>query len=238
MPIVRVDQLQQFAAVNILSDPGAVGGPVVIPFGVQVLLTWNLTDGKQGHNVLYARAATTPNPSVAQAQAIFAALSSGAQWTAMALRMSTTFSFASVTLTSVHSAGLPSFVSTGSAVAGTSATSALPNEMAICVTLRTNLRGASNRGRMFVPGWDTTQVTSANVIAPGAVTDLAAWANTIKGALSAQGLTWAIGQRQRLEYVGNTGTTHPARAANVNVDVQSAIVRDNRWDSQRRRGLR
>lgn len=211
---------------------------MVIPFAVQIVLNWTLTDGKVGHNVLYGRAATTPSPTVAQAQAIFSALTTGAAWTAIAARISNTNALASVTLTSVHTAGQPSFTSTGAAVPGTSSSIALPNEMAICVTLRTALRGASNRGRMFVPGWDTVQVLAANVIAASCVTDLATWANTIKGALSAQSYTWAIGQRARSEYIGSTGTLHPARQANANVDVQTAVVRDNRWDSQRRRGLR
>lgn len=238
MPLVRIDQLQQFAVVNVQSDPGAVGGPVVIPFAVQVLLSWTTGGGKIAHNVLYARTTGVPAPSVSQAQAIFSALTTGGLWTALASHQATVLNFASVTLTSVHTAGQPSFVSTGAAVAGTNAALALPAEIALCVTLRTNLRGASNRGRMFIPNFTVDQVIGGTLVSATCVTDTAAWANNIKTVLSAQGLTWAIGQRQRNEYIGDTGTLHPARAANASVDVQSAVVRDNRWDSQRRRGLR
>lgn len=238
MPLVRLDQLQQFAAVKFSFDPGSIGGPVVIPFGVQVLLTWQVPGGKTGHNVLYGRAVGTPSPTVAQAQAIFSALTTGGLWTALATHLNTSTLLQSVTLTSVHSAGLPSFVSTGSAVAGSNAGLGMPSEVALCVTLRTAGRGPQNRGRMYITGYAVDQVIAGNLVSAAAVTDTAAWANNIKGVLSSQGLTWAIGQQERAAYTGTTGTEHPARAANVNMDVSAAIVRDNRWDSQRRRGLK
>lgn len=238
MPIIRFDQLQQFAAVNILSDPGAVGGPVVIPFGVQINIAWTLADGKTGHNITYGRTAGVPAPTVAQAQAIFSALTSGAQWTALAASLSNSTALASVSLTSVHTAGLPTVSSTGTAVSGSNAALALPNEVALVVTLRTSFRGASNRGRVYIPGYAVDQVIAGNVASATAVSNTGAWVNNWKSVFSSQGLTWAIGQRERSAYIGSTGTSHPARAANVNVDVQFAQVRDNHWDSQRRRGLR
>lgn len=238
MPIVRLDQAQQFAAINVLSDPGHIGGPVVIPFLTQVLISWGLPGGKTGHNVLYGRSVGTPQPSVSQAQAIFSGLTTGAQWTALATHMVSSTQLLSVTLTSVHTAGLPSFVSTGSAVSGSDAASqALPSEVALVVTLRTGGRGPSNRGRMYITGFSATQLAAGNVALASLVTDLAAWANNIKSVLSSQGLTWVIANPERAAYVGSTGTDHPARPAG-SVDVVSAIVRDNHWDSQRRRGLR
>lgn len=238
MPLVRLDQLQQFAAVNLLSDPGEVGGPVVIPFATQVVLNWSVAGGKTAHNVLYGRNTGVPAPSVSQAQAIFSALTTGSLWTALATHLSNVVSLTGVTLTSVHTAGLPSFSSTGASVPGSNAAIALPSEVAFCITLRSNGRGAQNRGRMYIPGYATDQVIAGNLVSATAVSDTAAWANNIRTVLGAQNLTWAIGQKQRAEYIGSTGTLHPARAANCNVDVTQAVARDNRWDSQRRRGLK
>lgn len=235
--IIRLDTAQQFAAINVLSDPGHIGGPVVIPFCAQILLTWTVPGGKTAHNVLYGRNPGIPAPSVSQAQAIFAGLSTGAQWTALASHLVTTTSFVSVTVTSVHTAGQPSFVSTGTAVSGSNAAQALPSEVAACVTLRTNLRGPANRGRMYLTGWAIDQTASGNLMLASMVTDLTAWANTIKTVLAAQGYTWVIGQPARAAYTGSTGTEHPARAAGA-VDVGTVLMRDNRWDSQRRRGLK
>lgn len=235
--ILRLENLQQFAAINVLSDPGHIGGPIVIPNCVQVLLTWSVAGGKLAHNVLYGRAAGVPAPSIAQAQAIFSGLTTGAQWTAFAGHLSSVVSLNSITLTSVHQAGLPSFVSTGANVPGTGGAVALPSEVAIAVTLRTGSRGVANRGRMYITGYDTAQVIAGNIILATCVTDTSAWANTILTQLANQSYTWVIGQPARAAYVGSSGTQHPARLAG-SVPITSILVRDNHWDSQRRRGLK
>jgi hypothetical protein len=237
MPVIRLDQLQQFAAVNVLSDPGALGGPVVVPNCVQIVLNWNLSAGKVGHNVMYGRVSGIPAPTAAQAEAIRAALTTGAAWTAVATIMAASTSLGSVTLRSVHTPGQPIVQSTGAAAPGTSAALALPNEVAICATLRTGFTGPSNRGRIYIPGVASDSLLSGNVIAPGTVTALTNWVTGFTAIFSAQGFTWVIGQVARAAYTGSTGTQHPARAA-ASVPVTSATVRNNTWDSQRRRGLK
>ena len=236
--VLRVDSIEQFLAINVLTDPGRIAGPVVIPNCVQVVLNWVVPGGKTAHNVLYGRAVGVPAPTVAQAQAIFSALSTGSAWTALAGHIHVNTTFTGVTLTSVHSAGQPSFASTGAAVPGTNASAqALPSEVALTTTLRTAQRGISNRGRFYLTGFGTDQMAAGNTALATLVTDLQTWANTITGALSAQSYTWVIGQPARAQYTGSTGTVHPARNAG-SVPVSAAVVRDNHWDSQRRRGLK
>lgn len=208
-----------------------------MPNAVQIVLVWNQASGKTAHNVLYGRAGGVPAPTVAQAQAIFSALSSGAQWTALSGFLHSATAFAAVTIRSVHAAFQPMVQSTGAAVIGTGAGQGLPNEVALCVTLRTALTGPQNRGRFYIPGFDTTGLAAGNVASATLVTAAQNWANTISGAFSAQGYTWVIGQPHRLAYTGSTGTQHPERLATSQV-VTSSPVRDNHWDSQRRRGLK
>lgn len=236
--VVNLANFDQFTAINVLSDPGHIGGPVIIPNCVQVVFSWGIPGGKTAHNVLYGRSTGIPAPSVAQAQAIFSQLTTGAQWTALATHLVTTASFVSVTLTSVHSAGQPSFVSTGALVPGTNASAqALPSETALATTLRTALRGPQNRGRFYITGFGTDQMAAGNTVLGSLVTDQTAWSNTILAALSAQSYTWVIGQPARAAYTGSTGTQHPARLA-TSQPVTTILVRDNHWDSQRRRGLK
>ncbi len=237
MPIVRFDTLQPFQAINLLSDPGAIGGPIIIPNAVQIRFRWGLAAAKTGVNVLYGRTGGVPAPTVAQAQAIFAALSSGAQWTALAATLSNGAAFVGVDIRSVHAANQPFVSSTGALVPGTDATQPLPNEVAVVVTLRTALAGIQNRGRMYLGGFTQSSLATGNVIAAGTVTAVGNWAATIAGALSAQGYTWSIGQPARQSYVGKTGTVHPARPAQTTAII-SSLVRDNHWDTQRRRGLK
>jgi hypothetical protein len=120
---------------------------------------------------------------------------------------------------------------------GTSSGTELPDEVALVVTERTAFTGPQNRGRMYIPGWATTALGANNTAAAAAVTALGNWAGNIAGILSAQGYTWCVGHVARQAYTGSTGTQHPARVAGT-VPITTVAVRDNHWDSQRRRGLR
>jgi hypothetical protein len=90
---------------------------------------------------------------------------------------------------------------------------------------------------MFVPGWATNALGTGNTINPAAVTALGNWGSIIAGALSASGYIWCVGHVARQAYTGSTGTSHPARPAG-SVPITTVAVRDNHWDSQRRRGLK
>lgn len=237
MPLVRLENFQQFAAINVLLDPGHKGGPVVVPNCVQIVLNWNTSSGRGAHNVLYGRAGGVPAPTSAQAEAIRSALTTGAAWTAVAALMPTAHSLASVSLRSVHTPNNPLVLSTGAAAPGTSANPGLPNEMAICVTLRTGSAGISGRGRTYLPGFDNAQVNVANQIAAACVTAVNTWVAGWASIFSSQGYTWVLGLPARNAYTGSTGTQHPARDA-TSVAVTTATVRNNTWDSQRRRGLK
>jgi len=235
--VLRLDSFEQFTAIQALSDPGHIGGPVVIPNCTQIVLNWGSGIGKVSHNVLYGRSAGVPTPSVAQAQALFAAMSSGGLWTAMNAHLANTTTFASVSVMSVHTAGQPVFTSTGASVPGTNATIALPLEVALVTTLRTALRGTQNRGRIYQPNLAVDQVLTGNLASATLVNDQSAWHNGFIAILSSQSLTWVIGQPHRAAYTGSTGTQHPKRLA-TSTPITQALVRNNTFDSQRRRGLK
>lgn len=238
MRLINLQDLPTITAVKVNDDLGAIGGPIVIPLAVQVVLNWTVAGGRSGHNVLYGKTPAVPAPTVAMAQALFAGMTTGALWTAMATHLASTLTINSVSVMSVHAANQPVFVSTGSAVAGANATLALPAEMALCVTLRTALRGRSNRGRIFIPNYSVDQVGAGSIVVPLAVTDTAAWANNFITLFSGQGMTLSIGQQERAAYTSPiTGTAFAHRDAQT-VPVTSLVVRDNHWDSQRRRGLK
>jgi hypothetical protein len=235
--LINLANLQQLTAVNLLSDLGDLGGPVVVPQCTQVVLNWTMSDSKVGHNVLYGRYSGAFAGTVAMADAIKTALTSGGAWSAMAGHMTVNNALASVSLRDVNTPNQAIITSTGAASAGTGTGTLLPDEVAICVTLRTALTGIQNRGRMFLPGFDHLSVGPGNTIGATTVTAVNNWAATITGALSGQGLVWVIGHKHRQAYTGVTGTQHPDRPAG-SVPITSAVVRDNHWDTQRRRGLR
>lgn len=237
--IIDLSQLQQFAAVNNPdADLGELKGPVIVPNAVQVVLRWTLDDGKIAHNVLYAGYSPPFALTSTDAQAIFSGLTTGALWTAFASHIFSTNALAAVDLRNVDVKDQPIISSTGLAVPGTNVSGPLPNEVALVVTLRTAKTGKANRGRMYVPGYGGNAVGANNVVAGPTVTDTQAWAQSITAVLSGRSLIWGLGQKERLQYTSPiTGTTHPARPAHLE-PITQAVVKDNHWDSQRRRGLK
>lgn len=237
MRIVNLSNLPQFTAVNLSSDPGAVTGPVVIPNTAQIVLYWNLIDGKIGHNVLYGRYSGAFAGSQAQCNSILTGLSSGAQWTAMAAFLATATALNGVSIQDVNTASQAKFVSSVGGGNGTSASTAMPSEVALALTLRTAFVGRQFRGRLFIPGWATNAIGASDTVAASAVTAATNWGGTITSVFAGQGYTFSLGQRARVDYTSPGGVHHPARAAN-SIPISQAVCRDNHWDSQRRRGLR
>lgn len=235
--VVNLANFEQFTAINVLSDPGAIGGPVKVPQCAQIVLNWTLEDGKTAHNVLYGRFGASFAGTVAQANAILTGLTTGVNWTTLAAFLAPTTALAGISIRNVDIVNQALIQSTGAAAPGTSASPALPNEVAAVITLRTAATGPQNRGRVYVPGFATNALGAGNVIAAAAVTAIQNWGQQLINTINANGYTMVIGQKARAAYKGSTGTDHPARAAG-SVVVTGQVVRDNHWDTQRRRGLK
>jgi hypothetical protein len=137
----------------------------------------------------------------------------------------------------IRQANLPLVSSTGAATAGTSSGTAMPSEVSIAVTLRTNRTGPGGRGRFYIPGWSNTALGAGDVVAPAAITAINNWLGNLGTAYAGAGLTQGLVLPARQAYTGSTGTSHPARTAQM-LPVTGITVRDNHWDSQRRRGLK
>lgn len=237
MPLVRLENFQQFEAIDLRQDPGSIGGPRIVPSCAEIVLLFGLESGKQAHIILGGRYAGGFAGTSTQAGAIHTALSTGAQWTALAAFLATSTVFQGVTIRNIATADQPIIPSVTTTQAGSSASPALPSESAVVVTKRTAFTGQSGRGRAYIAGFATNALGAGNVVAAAAVTALQNWANGIGGALAAQGYTHVLLLPARKEYIGATGTLHPARNA-TSRDISSMTVRNNTWDSQRRRGLK
>lgn len=234
---LRVDSLEQFTAINYLSDPGAVGGDFIMPNGINVIIRYTLTDGKQANNILWAQVASAFAITPTICDNLFAAITTGAAWVAFAAVISTTTSVSAVLMRDRRQLGLLPISSTIAARAGTNAGIALPNEVALVGTIRTDKGGPGGRGRIYVPGFAVDQVTAANAVAPGCMTAVQNWLALINSAMSGGGMVLSLGLGPRQAYTGITGTQHPARTPQM-LPVRNIVVRDNHWDSQRRRGLK
>lgn len=236
--VFDITHLQQFTAINVLSDPGHIGGPVVLGNAVRVMPLWQLPDGKLARNVVGGIKGSFTVASSAVAEAIRAAWIANANWAPMIARMAPSVSFVGIEIQDLQQAGNPIFRSTGTAIAGTSAGIALPDEVALVLTLRTARVGRQWRGRLYQPGWTSTDLGSGGVAATAAINALTGYAGCVIAGLAAGGLTWGLIKPARQAYTSpTTGVSYPARAASIE-PIVTTTVRDNHWDTQRRRGLK
>lgn len=220
-----------------MPDPGRIPGASTIPNGIQVRLVWTLANGKTVYNVLHGIVAGGFTPTATIAEAVRTALVAAAGWTTLRPLLNTTNSFAGIDLRDLRSVNQPIVASTGAAIAGTGAGTALPPGDALTVTLRTALVGRGARGRVYLPGFDSTALAAGGVAAAGTVTAATGFMTAVQTALSGQGITLAIANPARQAYTGSTGAVHPARSAAA-LTVTSIVTRNNIFDHQRRRAGR
>jgi len=116
------------------------------------------------------------------------------------------------------SAGLPS--------AGTHAIDPLPNNVALCVSLRTGLTGRSARGRWYWCGLTNDQADGSHIVT-GVGTSIVAAIDALKDTIEGLGLQWMIVSFQ------NAGV--PRVGGPVYFQVNDALIVDDTLDSQRRR---
>lgn len=103
---------------------------------------------------------------------------------------------------------------------GTSVANLLPRQAGIKVTTRTALAGKSFRGGPTIPGFDEDQNNGAGQIAATASDAAEAFVASLRTAATARGHILAVGSVK-------LGLSTP---------ITTQVVRDQVWDTQRRRG--
>lgn len=239
MPLVSLQNLPQLTAVQLIQDPGHDPHKHVIPTGVKVRIVWGLPDGKQGCNVLGMQVGGSFVATAAIAESMRAFLTTGGLWTAYAAFLHPSASLLRVELQDLRQLDQPLIPSTGAAVAGTGTGTALPSEVALCGTLRTSKIGRGNRGRVYLCGFVASAVAAGDLVSAGLMTAAggSGFLGLINGAMTTAGGQWALIQPHRLEYTSANGTPHDERPAGM-LPITTYLLRDNHWDTQRRRGLK
>jgi len=220
-----------------MPDDGRIPGPIVIPNAVQLRLLFTLPNTKVARCVFHASAAGGFSATSTVAEAIFAALKAAAGWTNWRTQLSSGVTFSGVELRDLRTPNQPIVTSTGAAAAGTGAGTALPPGDALTVTLRTAGAGRGFRGRVYLPGLDSSALAAGGVASATTVTNSAAFVTALQTAMASSGLTMAIAQPARQAYTGVTGVNYAARNAGL-ATVTSIVTRNNIIDHQRRRSGR
>jgi len=115
---------------------------------------------------------------------------------------------------------------------GTGGSNALSNNVALCVSFRTTMRGRSFRGRNYISGIDRTQLVDSNTFETSYATSVHDAYNAINSALSVSA-DWVI--VSRFSGMGGTPRRPIPRAAGLATLVTSVVIVDRTVDSMRRR---
>lgn len=196
----------------------------VIPDTIRINVQWAREGVLTAINALHARVAlpTVVNESYAASvgAAIRLAIDDVNLTSGPSAFLQSDWSYEGVTVRDLRTPNLPEFTG-GAPLTGTFTGNGLPSSNAICVTLRTAFAGRSFRGRVYLPGWATTAVTTTGNIAVGAQTAANDVVEGWQTDLAAIGATLAVASP-------TLGVSNPVTAIGV---------RDGQWDTQRRRNV-
>src|SRR5258708_26257060 len=196
-----------------MPDLGRIAGPIVIPNAIEVDLVWNLTSGKQVKNVLHGQVAAGFNATAAIAQAVYAAIIASASWTAWKPFVNANASLAAVNLRALRTATMPVVTSTGAATPGTGIATALPPGASLVISERTAQAGRGFRGRVYLPGLDSSLLVAATGAASAAGNTAGAnLMRAVSTARNSRGLTPSIANPARPADRGRKGRAFAAPA--------------------------
>jgi len=217
-----------------MASPGYIAGPLIIPLTFQMRLLWTLPNSKTATNVLHLIVPDGTVNSQALADALYDGIVGFGDTAPYLAYLSSETSLVGVDVRDIRTASQALFQSTGLATAGTGGGNALPEEVSLVVTLRTALAGRAHRGRIFLTGFDdSTLDVNGHADATFVLTTLAFVAGIV-AIIGENGMDLGVGHRGHAEYINAKGATVAAEAAGTD-RVTNVIVRDNVFDSQRRR---
>jgi hypothetical protein len=207
-------------------DAGRIPGTVFIPTAIEVDLLWNITGGKQVKNVMHGIVAGGFAATTAIAQAVYASIIASGAWTTYHAFVNAGCSLAGVALRDIRGPNvLPLVTSTGAATPGSGAGLALAAGVSAVVKQSTALAGRGGRGRLYLPGLDSTSLNANTGNFSAAFQTAAnAFVAQVGTSLTASGITMAVANPARQQFVGRTGTTHAARAAGILAVTASTML--------------
>lgn len=189
--------------------------------------------GRAWHVVNHVTIPAGQPVNVTLAQAIFNAVA--IQWnTSLSPQMATTTQYQAVDMRDLRTPNQAIVSSTSAAVVGAAPSSdALPASLASVLTLRTAQAGRKFRGRSYWPGFAEIANDATGLISAAAKTALDAFAAQYITAHSQSGCSLAVTHRPT---AFDEGTGLPiSPGLGFSTPVIQVLVRDRRWDSQRRR---
>lgn len=194
---------------------------VRVPYGIGICFNFT-TAGQQWQICLVVRAANDPPTAGQLGDAVNSAYNAWASNGHNCVSLGT--ELRQITGTDLSQQGGPQSVRTVGEFGSVTGTG-LPLNAAIVTTERTQLRGRSYRGRMYLSGLTTTQMNGENAVNTTFLTTLLGWWTALIAQFSPNNLVWVVASKQH-----NKVVTDPAVTT-----VVTSVTIDPYIDSQRRR---
>lgn len=222
-------------------DLGHIKGPVFIPNCATVRVIWQLSNGKQAHNILHGSYTAFSLTTQTAVNTLYTAIGSALTSSAHVGDISNTTQLLAIGVRDMAQVspgvGHGEIISNLAAIVGTGGTNPLPPNVSFVVSLKTGLSLQANRGRVYLPGYDEAVNVGVGIISDTAKNNSVQFVSTVAAAMHAQGLELCIAHPARAAYDGDAGAHHPARDAGT-VLVTSMSALNNVWDSTRLRSIR
>lgn len=222
-----------------IRDPGHIPGPVCIDGVAAVRLFWELPNGKTAYNVLHGSYVADPNFDETKVNNLFTGIKTGLTNSGLLAALDTETRLAKIGCRDMQclpdGVGFGELQSTAAGLAGTAAGgSPLPFQISFVVSLKSVYSRQANRGRMYIPGFNTGAQDTAGKCQEAVADNAVEFVQGIKSAFAAAGLSMCIAHPARQAYEGRTGVNYPARPSG-HVTVENIVWRDLTWDTQRLR---
>jgi len=200
---------------------------------MEIKARWQ-NSGQTFVNVWHARVVTAGAIDDVLAETLFGGFKTQLTSSGFAGQLADSTSFTGVSVKDLRQANMPEYNSSGTAAAGADATGELPEQVALCVTGRTNRSGREFRGRTYFGGLGLIAQADARSFTGAAGIAAKAFMDGIIQVAGSNGLQIGVGQRALQAGSDIHGNPLPARAAQM-VDYTATEIRDHRFDTQRRR---
>ena len=205
-----------------------------VPITNAVEVVWNWSVGSSTrHNVTHLNAPVGFAVTTANAQLFANALGTHITQSLLVGHFASSIVFNGVSLRDLRSVDQPLVPSSGPTVPGTATGESLPPQVSEVVTLRTAKVGRANRGRIYLPPLDEGSNDASGRIAAAAKTALDGFAQGLLSVMSQGGAVPAVLGRPLFNRTDCTVLRQPHLE-----NWTACVVRDTRFDSQRRRSGR
>jgi len=209
-----------------------IPGPLILGNAGEMKLVWDF-GGRVRLNVLHFTGTSSRPVNQANTDSANTAIRSLFSSSGLAVMTAPSYGFRGVTARDISSPTNPEFIGSPSTnIPGDGTTDALPSQIAMVVSLKTDKRGRNYRGRVYIPGVEELQSDTNGLASAGYQTAVTAFMDGVRTYLA--GVNWPLAVVSRA-YPADDAAGLPAKIADFANVV--AVSTDQVFDTQRRRRI-